>query len=162
MKHFQSALATAGLMLLINSAMAHQSTCGAITVAHAHASPTLGELKVGAVYFKGITNTGQKADQLLGARTKVAAKVEIHEMAMAGDVMKMRAVPNLPIPAGQTVSLAQGQHDGHHVMLMGLSKPLKAGDKFPITLKFKRAGACQVEVWVEAPKAEPEAGAHQH
>ena len=160
MKHFKSALATTCLTLLINGAMAHESTCGAITVAHAHASPTLGELKVGAVYFKGITNKGKQADQLLGARTTAAVKVEIHEMAMEGDVMKMRAVPNLPIPAGQTVSLAQGQHNGHHVMLMGLSKPLKEGDKFPITLKFKRAGACQAEVWVEAPKAE--ADAHQH
>jgi copper(I)-binding protein len=63
--------------------------------------------------------------------------VEIHEMAMDGNVMKMRAVPSLDLPAGKAVDLKPG---GYHVMLMDLKKPLTAGDTVPITLVVESAG----------------------
>jgi copper(I)-binding protein len=155
---FKSLAATACLITLASSALAHGVTCGELAIAHPYSTPTLGMSKVGAVYFKGIENKGKEADQLVGAKTAIASSVEVHEMAMEGDVMKMRPVPELSLPPGTTVSLKQGQTKGHHLMLMGLAKPLKKGDAFPVTLTFKRAGECQVEVHVQAVQAE----AHQH
>lgn len=152
-------LLSACALALSSTAMAHGVTCGDIQVAHPHSPPTIGVGKVGAVYFNGITNKGAQADQLVAASTPVSPMVEIHEMAMSGDVMKMRAVSAVDLPPGKEVVLKRGQANGYHVMLMDLGKPLKAGDKFPITLTFKRAGACQAEVVVAAPKA---AEAHQH
>jgi hypothetical protein len=67
-------------------------------------------------------------------------------MSMSGMVMKMRPVTGVDIPAGQPVSLAPG---GLHIMLMGLKKPLKAGEKFPLTLTFDKAGTRTVDVAVE-------------
>lgn len=149
----------ASLLALQTAAMAHGVTCGDIQVAHPHSPPTIGVGKVGAVYFNGITNKGTQADQLVAASTPVSSEVEIHEMAMSGDVMKMRSVSAVDLPPGKEVVLKRGQANGYHIMLMALSKPLKAGDKFPITLTFKRAGACQAEVVVAEPKA---AQAHAH
>lgn len=68
---------------------------------------------------------------LVGAASPAAAKVELHEMAMEGNVMRMRPVPRLALAPGQTVALKPG---GYHVMLIGLKKPLVDGDKVPLTL----------------------------
>lgn len=139
-------------------AVAHALKCGDLVVAHPYATPTLAGSKVGAAFFMAIKNNGKEADQLLGAKGEVSASVEIHEMTMDNNVMKMRAVPEVQLPAGYEVTFKHGQANGYHLMLMDLKKPLKQGDKFPLTLKFKRAGECQADVWVEAPKAD----AHKH
>jgi len=87
--------------------------------------------------------------QLVEASSPVAAMVEIHEMAMEGSVMRMRAVESLPLPAGKSVEFKPG---GLHVMLMGLNRPLAAGDKIPLTLVYldKNKKRHQVEVQAEA------------
>ncbi|MDM7941406.1 MAG: copper chaperone PCu(A)C [Hydrogenophaga sp.] len=73
-----------------------------------------------------------KADsRVVQATSPVAGVVEIHEMAMEKDVMKMRAVPALALPAGKTVELKPG---GYHVMLMDLKSPVKEGDVVPVSL----------------------------
>jgi periplasmic copper chaperone A len=69
--------------------------------------------------------------RLVEARSPVAGIVEIHEMAMVGDVMKMRAIPGLALPAGKAVDLKPG---GYHVMLMELKGQVKDGDMVPLTL----------------------------
>jgi copper(I)-binding protein len=69
--------------------------------------------------------------RLVEARSPVAARTEIHEMKMEGDVMKMRALPALPLPAGQAVSLKPG---GYHVMLLDLHGRIQPGDTVPLTL----------------------------
>ncbi len=77
-----------------------------------------------------------RADQnvrLVAGRSPVAGKVEIHEMAMEGHMMKMREIPGIDIPQGQTLSLKPG---GYHVMLIDLKQPIKADDVVPITLEF--------------------------
>lgn len=68
---------------------------------------------------------------LVGAASPAAAKVELHEMAMEGNVMRMRPVPRLDLAPGQSVALKPG---GYHVMLIGLKKPLADGEKVPLTL----------------------------
>lgn len=87
--------------------------------------------------------------QLVEASSPVAAMVEIHEMAMEGSVMRMRAVESLPLPAGKSVEFKPG---GLHVMLMGLNRPLAAGDKIPLTLVYldKNKKRHQIEVQAEA------------
>lgn len=75
--------------------------------------------------------------RLVRAASPVAGVVEVHEMKMDGDVMKMRAVERgLELPAGKTVELKPG---GYHVMLMDLKLPLKKDTMIPLTLTFKDA-----------------------
>lgn len=83
------------------------------------------------------------------AESDVAGKVEIHEMKMDGNVMRMKAVPQLEIPAGKSVDLGPG---GYHVMLLGLKKPLAKGDKVALKLHFegrdKKAQVVEVQAEV--------------
>src|ERR1700716_3047157 len=78
--------------------------------------------------------TSDRRASLLGAESPAAGSAEIHEMRMEGNVMRMRAVPRLELPPGKTVELRPG---GHHMMLVGLKRPLKKGDLIPIHLKIE-------------------------
>ena len=71
--------------------------------------------------------------KLVSAASPVAKVVEVHEMAMKDNVMQMRAVESIALPAGKAVALKPG---GYHVMLMELVKPIDAGASVPITLTF--------------------------
>jgi copper(I)-binding protein len=91
---------------------------------------------------KGQSGTGgfmrllsQQGGTLLGFESPVAT-AELHEMAMEGDVMRMRPLKALVMPAGQPVDLKPGSY---HLMLMNLKKPLKVGDVVPVTLKLQGA-----------------------
>jgi len=95
-----------------------------------------------------MTLTAPTGARLVEARSPVAAVVEIHEMAMDGNVMRMRAIPGLDLPAGQPVALQPG---GYHVMLMALKQTLNAGDTVPITLVFETADRTRQTVEVKAP-----------
>ncbi len=132
--------------------LAHDFKAGALRIDHPYATPSRPGLTTGAVYFRGIRNTGRADDKLLSASTPVAASVEIHRMQMQGDVMQMRAVPALEIPAGATVDLKHSQPSGYHLMLLDLKAPLKDGDRFPVTLRFEKAGSHEVQVWVQTPR----------
>ena len=112
--------------------------------------------------FQELKNTGKEVDQLISVKSKIADKTEIHEMKMDGDVMKMRALSSIDIPAGSVVSVIKGNPNGYHVMLLGLKKPLKEGDKFPLWLRFKKAGEVEVEVLVKAPEAAVKHEEHKH
>ena len=86
--------------------------------------------------------------RLVGASSPVAGVVEIHEMAMVQDVMKMRAVASLDLPAGKTVALRPG---GYHVMLMDLKGQVKDGDTVPLTLVLEGRDGKRQNVEVQAP-----------
>jgi hypothetical protein len=79
-------------------------------------------------------------------------------MRMEGDVMRMREIGSLELPAGKTVTLAPG---GYHLMLMDLKSPLKAGDTIPIKLRFERAGEVEVLLQVQTKPASA-TDAHKH
>lgn len=86
--------------------------------------------------------------RLVEASATVAGVVELHEMVMDGNVMKMRALPVLDLPAGKTIELKPG---GLHVMLMDLKQPIKAGDKLALTLVFEdKASKKRESVQVQA------------
>jgi copper(I)-binding protein len=110
-----------------------------------------------------MTLTAPKGAKLVEARSPVAGTVEVHEMKREGDVMRMRAIDGLDLPAGRTVKLEPG---GYHVMLMGLKQTLNAGDTVPLTLIFESADRTRQTVEVKAPVRPLASGsaapAHKH
>lgn len=91
--------------------------------------------------------TAQKDVRLTGARSPVADIVEVHEMKMDNDVMRMRPVGNLQLKAGQSIELKSG---GYHLMMMGLKQQLRTGQTVPLTLEFKAADGSVSKVDVKA------------
>jgi periplasmic copper chaperone A len=96
-----------------------------------------------ALVLLTLHNIGATADTLLGASTPLAAKVEMHSMDMTGGTMRMRPLKNMPVPVGSLVEFRSG---GNHLMLVGLKRPLVAGQVVPLTLRFQKAGAVRVDV----------------
>ncbi|MEY4980324.1 MAG: hypothetical protein RLZZ352_2594 [Pseudomonadota bacterium] len=92
--------------------------------------------------------TPEKPARLVSASSPVAGVVEIHEMAMEKDVMKMRQIPGLELPAGRATELKPG---GYHVMLMDLKQQMKAGDTVPITLVFEDEAKKRFSQDIQAP-----------
>lgn len=86
--------------------------------------------------------------RLVKAQSPVAGVVEIHEMTMEQDVMKMRQVSGLDLVAGKTTELKPGSY---HVMLMDLKQALKAGDQVTLTLVFEDESKQQFTQEVQAP-----------
>jgi hypothetical protein len=148
--------------LLALSVQAHGFEVGELFVRHPYAPPSLAGSQNGAVYFKGIQNKGKSADQLLSARTEVAQSVQMHEMRMDNQVMRMKELPSIELPAGEVVVFGRGEPQGYHLMLLGLKQPLKDGDRFPLWLTFKNAGEVKVEVYVQTPKTAAQAEEHKH
>ena len=139
------------------AAAAHEFKLGPINIGHPYARATASGQTTGGGFLK--LENGGADDKLLSASADVAKSVELHIMAMEGDVMRMRQVDGIALPAGKTVELKPG---GLHIMFVGLKAPLKAGDTFPLKLKFEKAGEVEVMVKVEAPGAGAAAPAHQH
>jgi copper(I)-binding protein len=104
------------------------------------------------------TITSPAGARLVGASSPVAGVVEVHEMAMEGTTMKMRALKDgLELPAGKAVELKPG---GYHVMLLDLKQTLKAGDTVPVTLTIEGADKKRETLQLQAPvKA---MGGHAH
>jgi copper(I)-binding protein len=97
----------------------------------------------GAIYML-ISNNSDTDDALVGATIPGCGVVELHEMAMDGDVMVMRPVEGgrIPVPAGETVTLKRG---GLHVMCIEKAEPVEVGQMVPVTLQFENAGTMEVE-----------------
>ncbi|WP_373768979.1 copper chaperone PCu(A)C [Delftia acidovorans] len=142
------------------TARAHDFRAGDLVIDHPYATPSIAGSSNGAAYLRGIRNKGKNADRLIGASTPAAARVELHEMKMEGDIMHMREVPFIELPAGQEVQLRHGQ--SHHLMLIDLKQPLREGDRFDLTLQFEKAGEYKVKVWVQQPKRMPSGHQHPH
>jgi copper(I)-binding protein len=100
--------------------------------------------------------TAKDGAQLVGVSTPVAGVAEVHEMKMEGDVMKMRALPSLDLPAGKKVDLKPG---GYHIMLMDLKTPLAKDSTIPVTLSFKDAKGVQSKLELKLPVATAAPGA---
>jgi len=116
-----------------------------IMVHEAWARASAGASTTGAAYVTLMG--GPHPDSLVGASTPVAATAQVHETINDNGVMKMRPVAAVPVPPGQMVIFAPG---GTHIMLMGLKKPLTAGESFPLTLTFAHAAPVTVDVTVRA------------
>ncbi len=119
-----------------------------VTVDQAWARATVAQQKVGGAFLR--VKSAQAA-RLVEVRTPAAGRVEMHEMAMSGDTMRMRELSSIELPAGQWVELKPG---GYHLMLMDLKRPLQAGESLPLTLvvegKDKKRQTIEAKVEVQA------------
>lgn len=104
--------------------------------------------------------------KLVSATSPVAAIVEVHEMAMENDVMRMRQIPSVALPAGKPVALQPG---GFHIMLINLKHQVKPGETVPLTLTFENSRGTRETVNVSAQvralntvAQPPGTDAHQH
>ena len=138
------------LAAVVSPAQAHSFKAGAIDIGHPWARSTTVGAAVGGAYLK-LDNHGADDALLAASADTVAGSVQLHLMSMDGSVMKMRQVDTIALPAGKVVDLKPG---AYHLMLIGLKAPLKAGDKFPLKLKFEKAGEVEVTVDVEAGGSE--------
>ena len=166
-------LAASVLLAGLATVAAEQFGAGGVTIANAWARATPGGAKNGVVYM-AITAKPGAGDRLLAARSDAARSVEFHTYIHEGGVMKMRHLDALDVPPGQSAVLEPG---GHHMMLVDLKHPLKAGERLPLTLVFEKAGEIAVEASIEpigssgppgsapqpAPSSDPKgSGSHQH
>lgn len=128
-----------------------------ISVTETWARTTVPGQKVSGGYFQ-ITSDADA--RLVKASSTAVPRVEMHEMSMDGDVMRMREVKAIDLPKGKTVSLEPG---GFHLMLMNLKKPIAAGDMIPVTLVVESGGKKQtVDIKLEARAAGGSGMQHHH
>jgi copper(I)-binding protein len=129
--------------LALGTAIPGGASAQAIQIVDAWSRPTPPGSEVGVAYFT-IRNSG-KSDRLLRVSSPVAKIAEMHLSAMKGGVMKMEGLSSVDVGSGAPVAF---EPSGRHVMLMGLKRPLKEGDVFPLTLTFANAGPMQTSVRV--------------
>ena len=140
------------------AALAVQSAWAAnVSVSDAWARATMPGQQVSGAYMKLTADVDAK---LVGASSPAVPRVEVHEMKMDGDVMRMRELKSLDLPKGKTVTLEPG---GFHIMLMNLKKPIAAGDVIPLMLVVESGGKQQtVEVKAEARAMGGDMQHHHH
>lgn len=107
--------------------------------------------------------TSAKGGRLVEAKSPVAGVVEIHEMKMENNMMKMRAVAGLDLPSGKAVALAP---NGYHVMLMDLKQQMKEGESVSITLvvedKDKKRESVEIKALVRPLASDGKKSGHGH
>ena len=132
-------LAAAAATLLLTSQAGAQ-----VEVSQPWVRATVAQQKATGAFFQLKAKTDSR---LVEVRSTVAAVAEMHEMMMEGNVMKMRALDGLDLPAGKTVELKPGSY---HVMLLDLKSPIKAGQTVPLTLVFEGKDKKRETVQVKA------------
>jgi copper(I)-binding protein len=123
----------------------HMQKAGDIEIHNPWARASAGKARNGGA-FVTLKDSGTQGDKLIAAASNVSKKVELHTHIKDGDVMKMRHVPFIPVPAGGSVELKPGSY---HIMFMGLKAPLKEGTSFPVTLTFEKSGSVEVMMQVK-------------
>jgi len=148
--------ATFAAALLI-SAASLPAWAANISVTDAWARATMPGQSVSGAYMQIRSDADAR---LVGVSSPAVPRVEVHEMKMDGDVMRMREVKAIDLPKGKTVSLEPG---GFHIMLMNLPKPIAAGDIIPLILTVESGGKRQtVEVKAEARSPMGGGAMHHH
>ncbi len=139
------ALCVVSGLLLQGVAQAQDAKVGSIQISNAFTRSTVPGQQVAGGFMK-IENKGP-ADELIEVSSPAAGDVQLHEMAMEGNVMKMRQVKDIPVPAGGAVELKPG---GLHLMFLNIKAPFAAGETIPVKLKFVKAGVVEVKMPVNA------------
>ena len=152
LKPLRHALATLAIAAAMGPAHAQ------VTVADPWVRATVPQQKATGMFA---SVTAAKGGKVVAAASPVADVVEIHEMAMDNNVMRMRPIPALDLPAGKPVELKPG---GFHVMLMGLKQQVKEGDTVPVTLVVEGPDGKRenVEVKAAARATNSGGGGHRH
>lgn len=138
----RAAAGAAALALIAPAAFAHAYDAGPLHISHPWVRATPPSAPTAAGYLT-ITNHGAAPEHLLGGTAPGIGPIEIHQMSMTGQIMRMRPMPGgLEIGPGQTVVLSPG--GDRHLMLIGPRHALKAGDQIPATLQFQKAGPVKI------------------
>ena len=132
--------------ILLGLLAAGTALAGELTVTGAWARSTPPGAGMGAIYLT-IDNGSTKSDRLLKLRTSVASATQVHRTEELDGIVRMREVAVLHVAAGERIEFKPG---GHHVMLMGLQKPLVEGQVFELELVFEVAGPRKVRVVVRS------------
>lgn len=132
-------------VIVLSAALLAGAAVAQVTVKDAWVRATVAQQKATGAFMQ--LQSAQDA-KLVAAQSPVAGVVEVHEMAMEGNVMKMRAVSSLALPAGKAVELKPG---GYHVMLMDLKGQVKDGDTVPVTLVVEGKDGKRQNIEVKAP-----------
>lgn len=132
-----------------SAAQAHEDV--GLVISDGWVRASLGAGKTTAAYIT-LDNSHGPSDTLLSVSTPVAKATEIHTMTMDGDIMRMRQMETAPLPNGEKLVFQPG---GMHLMLIGLTTKVEAGDEVPLTFVFEKAG--QKEVTLKAMKKAPSA-----
>lgn len=143
---------------MVSMALAHDVQTDAMRLAHPFALPTPPGAVNGAAYVD-ITAFSAPVT-LVGASSPASRNVELHDMQMSGDLMQMRHVEEIRVEAGETTTMRPG--GGFHLMLIGLTDPLKEGKRFPLTLTFADQGDVDIEVWIQSAQQGSEAADEHH
>jgi copper(I)-binding protein len=143
--HRWLATSTAALMLAIAPAAMAQRA-GDIEVTQAQALPSIPGARNGGGFLT-IVNHGKADDRIVAAASPVCGHVELHTMSMENNVMRMREVGDIPLPAGKTLRMQPGS--GYHLMFMDLKEPLKVGATVPVAVKLAGGGQLQLHLKVE-------------
>ena len=150
---FRLAAACIGATVILSTQVCAQAVkVDTVSVSDAYTRATVPGQKVAGGFLK-IQNKGNTPDQLISASSPSAGDVQLHEMAMEGNVMKMRQVKDIAVPANGSVELKPG---GYHLMFLDLKGPFVAGETIPVKLKFSKSGDVEVKFPVNA------AGAMKH
>ncbi|ODT84537.1 MAG: hypothetical protein ABS78_22535 [Phenylobacterium sp. SCN 70-31] len=107
--------------------------------------------------FMRLVNATARPDALVGAETGIARETQIHRTTVTDGVASMQRQAAASVPAGGQLVFAPG---GYHLMFMGLKRPLKAGERFPVTLVFSSGARVKAEFVVAV--APPAAAGHDH
>jgi copper(I)-binding protein len=142
------------VLFLSSPAWAHEGKSEHLTISHPWSRATASSQKAGAV-FMTITTNGKNEDRLIGAQSPDAEAAQIHGHTMVNDVMRMRPVDGVAIPADGEAVLEPG---GFHIMLIGLKAPLFEETVIPLTLVFEKAGKVEIEAVIEAAGARQPSG----
>jgi len=141
-------VAVAGTISLIAaSAWAQNYRAGSIEVDRPWARATTGYDLTNSAAYMLLSDHGTEPDRLVSASSPIAREVVLHVFNVENGVYGMHPVSAIQITPGTALTVLEP--GGAHVMLEGLKQPLKAGESFPLTLTFKRAGTLRVEVQVE-------------
>lgn len=151
--HFRSAAVSPLLLVALiasGGCVANGGTPGSVAVDNAWSRPVAVEgpaASVGVVYLS-LHNGTSLERRLVGLETPVASRAEIHETRREGDIARMRQVASVHLPPGETVELRPG---GIHAMLIGVTRELAPGDRFPILLIFASGDSLSTTVEVRRP-----------
>ena len=143
---------------MTSMALAHDVKTETLRIAHPFATPTPPGAVNGAAYLDITAVSGPVT--LVGASSPASSNVELHDMRMDGDMMQMRHVDEVRVEAGETYTMRPG--GGFHLMLIGLTEPLKEGERFPLTLTFAEQGDVDIEVWIQSAQDGSEAADGHH
>lgn len=144
--HPKAVVPALALSAMASASLARGYPIGKLSIQHPWSRETASGQAVGGG-FMTITNQGAADDRLVSGTSPVAAEVQLHTMTMDGGVMRMRQVEGgIAVPARRTLELKPGSY---HIMFMGLKRQLRQGERFPVTLRFQRAGKVTVQFAVQ-------------